>query len=153
MPVGQVKPKECPSCSGLLTSSATDASAYAWFEWGPNALGQWTILDVDGGGGSSLDVYLAPGFGVRVPSAYPDGSTVLEEERKELVTRAVRELGFDGRIASRLAAGVPASSLRRVLGHRIESRVVALMQEGRVTPPVDPTTAKKKPSKKARRSA
>jgi hypothetical protein len=161
LPVDQPKPKACPECSGYLASSATDASAYAWFEFGPHALGQWTILDVDGPtarrapwGALLLDgAYLYQGFCVRVPSDYPDGSKVLDNDKHELATLAVRDLGLEMHIKHRIAAGVPGPDLQRVHGRRIEDRLVAMLQAGlrpsRSTEPAK-APAKKKRAKKAK---
>lgn len=165
LPVDQPKPKACPECSGYLASSATDASAYAWFEFGPHALGQWTILDVDGptlarapwGAVIAEGAYLAQGFKVGVPSTYPDGSEVLEHDRLELITMAVRDLGLEVHVRDRLSAKVPGAALQRVHGRRIEDRLVAMLQAGlrpsRSTTDPKPKKARAKKAKTAEEGA
>lgn len=156
LPVDGAKPKKCPECSGYLASSATDASAYAWFEWGPKALGQWTILNVDEPtaertpwGALLLDgAYLHQGFCIRVPSAYPDGSKVLDNDMHELATMAVQDLGLEMHIKHRIVAGIPGEDLQRVYGRRIEDRLVSMLQSG--FRPSRVAEAAKAPAKKTR---
>lgn len=137
LPVDQPKPKACPECSGYLASSATDASAYAWFEWGPRAHGGWSILDVKDEapvhvpwGAPLVDVPVAVGFSVRAPGMYPDGTRISTEHLGELVAMSVNGLEIREHITGRLAAGVPAANLRRVHGRRISERLVVMLQEG-----------------------
>lgn len=46
-PVDDARPLRCPDCSGKLTVTTSDSTAYAWFVWGPGRGNRWHILDVD----------------------------------------------------------------------------------------------------------
>jgi len=50
LPTGELSepaPARCPKCSAETTSSSSDASEYAWFVYGPNRGGRWSVLDVE----------------------------------------------------------------------------------------------------------
>lgn len=158
LPVDGPRPKTCPTCTGYLATSATDASAYAWFEWGPRALGGWSILDVKDEdpvhvpwGAPLVDVPLAVGFTVRAPGMYPDGARISSEHLGELVAMAVNGLEIREHITARLKAGVPAANLRRVHARRISERLVVMLQEGvRVASPSPASPAKAKRARKTK---
>ena len=40
-------PARCEKCGAEIASSSSDASEYAWFVWGPNRGGRWSVLDVE----------------------------------------------------------------------------------------------------------
>jgi hypothetical protein len=45
LPVDSERPKACGGCGGKASVSTTDATAYAWFVWGPARGGRWEVLD------------------------------------------------------------------------------------------------------------
>ncbi len=46
LPIEAERPTACPVCSGKVSVSTSDSCAYAWFVWGPNRGGRWTVLDL-----------------------------------------------------------------------------------------------------------
>jgi predicted RNA methylase len=46
LPVDAERPKVCSACGGKVSVSTTDATAYAWFVWGPGRGGRWSVLKI-----------------------------------------------------------------------------------------------------------
>lgn len=136
-----------------FTGGGTDASAYAWFQWGPLSTGQWTILDCDTSRtfpklpwacSGRLGVNAHRGIELNVPTVYPDGSAVDRLAGGHLVGRAIHELGLLERLDERIEAGVPLRNLARVFGPKIEERVIAMMFDGVRAPEPEKATKPKR---------